>query len=205
MDTIIGIRCKDYVMVAASGTGAHYYIKITDDEDKILPIDSHKMMACVGENGARVNFSEYVRCNMRLNTIRQHGRKCTTDTVAHFMRNELAKSIRSRDGAYAVNALVAGYDLPLSEHDDMPPSTNLFYLDYLGTMQPVPYGAHGYGASFCVGLLDRKWRPDMTPQEGADLLQQCCDEVKRRIVFSNAHFVCRVVDKNGIQDLPNVR
>ena len=203
-ETIIGIKCNDYILVAASGLGSHYYIKITDKDDKMTLLDSHKLMACSGENGPRVNFTEYIKCNMQLNKVRQHGRIATTPAAAAFMRQTLAGALRSRDGAYGVNCLVAGYDKPVSEHDDTPAGTHLYYMDYLGTMQAVPYGAHGYGASFVVALLDRHWRPDLTAQEGLDLLQKCCDEVKKRIIISHHHFICRSVTETGIELLPQV-
>lgn len=32
---------------------------------------------------------------------------------------------------------------------------HLYWVDYLGTMTEVPFGAHGYGAYFGLSLLDR--------------------------------------------------
>lgn len=203
-ETIIAFKCNNFVLVSAAGLNAFYYIKITDFEDKITQLDSHKLVACSGENGPRVNFIEYIKCNIQLNTIRQHGRKSSTPAAASFMRNSLASALRSRDGAYACNSLLAGFDLPASEHDDIPAGAHLYYLDYLGTMQAVPFAAHGYGTTFVTAVLDRLWRPDLTEQEGLDLMQKCCDEVKKRVIISNAHFITKVVNKDGAQLVPSV-
>lgn len=35
------------------------------DEDKLVPVDSHKLFAISGEAGDRVNFSEYIIANVR--------------------------------------------------------------------------------------------------------------------------------------------
>lgn len=56
--------------------------------------------------------------------------------VANFVRGELAKSLRSRR-PYNVNLLLGGID-PITG------KPNLFWLDYLASLAPLPYAAHGY-------------------------------------------------------------
>lgn len=203
-DTAIGIRCNDFVLVAAAGLNAFYYIKITDSEDKITELNSHQMVACIGENGPRVNFTEYIKCNLTLNRMRQHGRMSSCFSTANYIRNELASAIRSRSGAYQVNCLFAGYDTPASSFDDAQQGAVLYYMDYLGTLQGVPYAAHGYGASFVTSILDQFWRPDLTEQQGLDLMQKCIDEVKRRVVISNAFFFVKAVTARGTEVITSV-
>lgn len=204
-ETIIAFKCRDFVLVAASGLSSHYYIKITDDEDKITTLDPHKMMVCSGENGPRVNFTEYIKANIQLNTVRQHGRRSSTPSTAAFIRQQLASSLRSRDGAYLVNSLLAGFDVKASEYDEEGGhGSYLYYLDYIGTLQEVNYGCHGYGGTFVTAILDQLWAPDLDPAAAMVLLQKCCDEVKKRIIISNTHFVCRVVSVKGIENLPQV-
>lgn len=38
---------------------------LLQDEDKLVPVDSHKLFAISGEAGDRVNFSEYIIANVR--------------------------------------------------------------------------------------------------------------------------------------------
>lgn len=47
-----------------------------------------------------------------------------------------------------MNLLVGGYDTASHE-------PHLYWVDYLGTMTEVPFGAHGYGSYFALSLLDR--------------------------------------------------
>lgn len=56
--------------------------------------------------------------------------------VANFVRGELARSLRSRK-PYTVNLLLGGMD-PISK------KPHLYWLDYLASLAPVPYAAHGY-------------------------------------------------------------
>lgn len=199
---LIGFRCKDFVMVAATGTAGHYYIKITDHDDSITPLDENKMLALGGEVGDRVNFSSVIKTHLASQRIKAHDRKCSTPAAASLIRTVLAQALRR--GPYQVNTLLAGYDGPLSEFDDAEPRGFLYYMDYLGTMDEVPFGAHGYGATFAMAILDEQWREDMTPQQGIDLMQKCIDEIRKRLVMANEHFTVKCVTATGIQVLDNV-
>ena len=56
--------------------------------------------------------------------------------TANFVRGELARALRSRK-PYTVNLLLGGYD----KITDKP---SLYWIDYLASLAPVPYAAHGY-------------------------------------------------------------
>lgn len=110
-------------------------------------------------------------------------------SAASWIRKELAESLRSRN-AYQVNLLLGGFDLPSSE-------PALYWIDYLGTLATVPFAAHGYGAFFAMSTLDRYHRPDMSLEEGLDLLRRCINELKQRFIVDLGTFTVRVVDRQG--------
>lgn len=56
--------------------------------------------------------------------------------VSSFVRGELARSLRSRS-PYTVNLLLGGVD-PVTQEP------SLYWIDYLASLAPVPYAAHGY-------------------------------------------------------------
>jgi 20S proteasome subunit beta 4 len=99
-----------------------------------------------GYTGDTVQFAEYIERNIRLAQIR-NTYALPPPSAASWIRRELADSLRSRS-PYAVNLLVAGYDLPTHE-------PKLYWIDYLGTMAAVPFAAHGYGSYFALSLLDK--------------------------------------------------
>lgn len=74
------------------------------DEDKVVPIDDHKVFAISGEAGDRVNFSEFVIANVRLYALR-NGMKLTTKAVANYTRNELAIALRKVGWAWVPRAV----------------------------------------------------------------------------------------------------
>ncbi|KAK2078338.1 hypothetical protein QBZ16_003178 [Prototheca wickerhamii] len=131
------------------------------DEDKVVPIDDHKVFAISGEAGDRVNFSEFVIANVRLYALR-NGVKLTTKAVANYTRNELAIALRK--SPYQTNLLLAGYD------EGTGPA--LYWLDYLATLHHTNVCGSGYGSYFVLSLFDRLWRPDMSQEEAFDLMKK---------------------------------
>lgn len=64
-------------------------------------------------------------------------------------------------------------------------------------MAAVPFAAHGYGAYFALSTLDRYHRPDMTLEEGLELLKRCVNELKQRFIVDLGTFTVRVIDRDG--------
>lgn len=144
MDHLIGLTGNGYALIAADRKVAHSIIAVKHDEDKILQLDSHKLLACAGELGDTKNFSEYIQKNMALYQLR-NGIKLSTHAAAHYTRSEIAQAIRS--APKMCNMIMVGHD------EDAGPS--LYHMDYIGGMHKMNFGAHGYGGYFALSLLDR--------------------------------------------------
>jgi 20S proteasome subunit beta 4 len=82
-----------------------------------------------------VQFAEYIQANAQLYSMRNET-DLSPSALAHFVRGELASSLRSRK-PYNVNLLLGGVD-PITQ------KPSLYWLDYLASLAPVPYAAHGY-------------------------------------------------------------
>ena len=81
-------------MVCSDTAAAHSIISIKQDEDKVVPLDSHKVFGIAGEAGDRVNFTEYIIANVKLYALK-NATELSTKSVAHFTRGEMAKALRS--------------------------------------------------------------------------------------------------------------
>ena len=93
MDFNIGIKGKDFVMVCSDTSAVTSVLMIKQDEDKILPMDSHKLFCISGEAGDRVQFSEFIIANLKLYKLR-NDTDLSTKAVANFTRGELATALR---------------------------------------------------------------------------------------------------------------
>lgn len=55
------------------------------------------------------------------------------------------------------------------------------------------------GSYFTLSMFDRMWHPDLTEPEALDMMEKGIEEVKKRLVVAPAHYIIKVVDKDGIR------
>lgn len=219
MDSAFGVTGKDWVILASDSTCVVSGILVQkSDEDKLYPIGDDKLLVCQGDDADRVHFCEFVQRNMALSALRD-SHKHTAHSVACFARNHLSESLRKQP--YNVNTLIAGVtEIPKMEinypiikditdngeedveivnddndDDDDEGCASLYRVDGYGSLQKLRYGAHGYGAYFTLGLMDRKWKKDMTFEEGLELIKACIWECQTRSVLHCPKFIVKAIRK----------
>lgn len=190
MDIILGIRVHDSVILATSKAVTRGISVLLDSDDKSRELSKHSLMTFTGEAGDTVQFAEYIQANIQLYAIRENY-ELSPQAVSSFVRQELAKSLRSRK-PYQVNVLIGGYDTKKE-------TPSLYQIDYLGTKVELPYAAHGYSGFYTFSLLDHHYRPDMTTEEGLKLLRLCIAELQKRMPVDFKGVIVKVVDKDGIK------
>lgn len=186
MECVFGLVGKDFALVVADSSAVHSILVHKSNEDKVMVLDSHKLMGASGEAGDRAQFTEFIQKNVSLYQFR-NGIPLTTSAAANFTRGELATALRK--SPYMVNIVLAGYD------KETGPS--LYFIDYIATLHKVDKAAFGYGAFFSLAMMDRHYRSDMTVEEAVDLVDQCILEIRSRLVVAPPNFVIKIVDKDG--------
>ncbi|XP_067003302.1 proteasome subunit beta type-2 [Anabrus simplex] len=194
MESLLGIACKDFVIVAADMMNIHSIMVMKDDEDKIYKVADRLIMGVCGEAGDTTQYAEYIAKNMQLYKMR-NGYELSPYAAANFTRGNLAEYLRTRS-PYNVNMLLAGYS------DEKGPQ--LYFLDYLASMHEMRFTSHGYGGMFSLSIMDRYYKRDMTVEEGYELLKKCVREIKKRFVVNLPNFTVKLVDKDGVKVLPPI-
>ncbi|CAM9370699.1 unnamed protein product [Heterosigma akashiwo] len=177
-------------MLAADANQGRSIIVYKSDYDKIMPLDSNKLLAQAGPNADTVNFGEYIQKNLALYEL-TNDLKLNTSATAHFIRRTLADALRK--GPYQTNLLLGGKD----EGKD----PELYWMDYLGAMHKLNFGAHGYGSSFTLSIFDSEWREGLSEAEGLEIIRHCIAELRTRFLISMPKFVCKIVDANGMREI----
>uniref|UniRef100_K3X2V0 Proteasome subunit beta n=1 Tax=Globisporangium ultimum (strain ATCC 200006 / CBS 805.95 / DAOM BR144) TaxID=431595 RepID=K3X2V0_GLOUD len=198
MDSIFGIVGKDFVIVAADAKVARSILVYKDDEDKTVDLDSHKVLVGSGPQSDRVGFSEYIQKNMKLYELR-NGVSLNGPATANYVRGELARFLRK--SPYQVNLLIGAVDEETTPEDKKQIVPSLHWIDYLGTLATVNFGAHGYGANFCLSIFDREWRPDLNVEEAHAILKKCRNELEQRFLVRNGKWLYKIIDANGVRVL----
>ena len=75
----------------------------------------------------------------------------------------------------------------------------LFWLDELGTLQDVPYAAHGIGSMFMHSILDDGYRSNLSRDEACILMRKCFAQLRQRYAVRAPHPPCfKCIDKDGV-------
>ncbi|KAK3606164.1 hypothetical protein CHS0354_010798 [Potamilus streckersoni] len=194
MECLIGLQGKDFVMVASDTTSARSIVSMKQDYDKMFKLSNNLLMLVTGEAGDTVQFAEFIAKNVQLYKMR-YGYDLSPHAAANFTRKNLADYLRSST-PYAVNLLIAGYDKT--------EGPALYYMDYLASLNKVPFAAHGYGSFFTLSIMDRHYTENITREEAAELLKKCINEIKKRFIVNMPTFKVRIVDKDGTHDQPDI-
>ena len=152
MDSVFGICGKDFTIVVEDCSINRSIFTLKHDEDKIMQLNKYKVMGCSGEQAERSQFSNMIMRNLQLMELRT-GHEPDVESTAQFIRHELATALRK--GPYQVNVIIGGYD-------KIDKRAKMYWMDYLGTLQQVNKGAHGYAGYFVNSVLDNNWTSDMT-------------------------------------------
>lgn len=189
MECIFGLVGDGFALIAADSSAVNSILVHKSNEDKIMVLDSHKLLGASGEAGDRAQFTEYIQKNVHLYQFR-NGIPLSTAAAANFTRGELATALRK--SPYFVNILLAGYD------KEVGPS--LYYIDYIATLHKLDKGAFGYGSYFSLSMMDRHYRNGMSLEQAIDLVDKCIIEIRSRLVVAPPNFVIKIVDQNGARE-----
>ena len=137
-----------------------------------------------------VNFTEYIEKNLQLYELRNEGTKLSIKAQANFCRAQLATALRK--GPYQVNVLLGGYDQQAE-------NASLYFLDYMGALQKVPYGCQGYASNFCLSIMDRECNKNMTEEQAIAVVQKCIHELHTRFLIAQHNFIIKAVDEKGVR------
>lgn len=132
----------------------------------------------------------YISKNLQLYELRHEGTKLSTKAQANFCRNELAVALRK--GPYQVSALLGGYDVTTG-------TPSLYYLDYMGTLQKIPFGAQGYSQYFTLSTMDREYREGLDEAAAIDIIGKSIHELQSRLVIKQSNYIIKVIDKDGVR------
>ncbi|ANQ10116.1 Proteasome subunit beta type [Plasmodium coatneyi] len=189
MDTLIGLKGKNFIILAADTYSVNSIIKLkNDDKTKFYDINGNKCLLLGGSIGDRIQFGEFIRKNVHLYQY-QNSTDLFVKSFAFFTRKNLAYYLRRNP--YEVNCLIAGYD-----NKD---GYQLYWCDYLSNMDAVNKGAHGYGAYLVNGILDKYYHENMSLDEALLIFKKCFEELKKRFLLTQINYELRIMTENKVE------
>ena len=224
---LVGLVGGDYAMIAADMNAGRSIMVFNQEADRIMEMDSHKLLGVCGDPADCVNEPEFFQKNLNLYALRNAEKKLSTHATANYMRGE--KSANLRKGMKQVDMLLCGFD----------EGKGLALLHRLPRRQKLNVAGHGYGGMSSTGArcaaprraaprrcaprrcsprrapppprslarpparesADAHWKEGMTEEEGMHLMKLCIAEINTRFMINMPNWVIKVVDKNGVRTL----
>ena len=190
--TILGIVCKDGVIMAADRRSTAGDMVMHKNIQKAIQVNDYLVMSGTGNASDIEMQKKIIAAQLRLKELKSRSRP-TVKQAANLIGTVTYQNIRQPSVITSiVGTLVAGFD------EDG--TTELYTVEPAGTAMKVEeYDANfGSGMPFVMGLLERQYHKDMTLDEGVQLAVEALKSSTQRDVGSGNGIDVFTISKKGI-------
>ncbi|KAF7683441.1 putative proteasome subunit beta type-4 [Astathelohania contejeani] len=187
MDSLIGIKGKDFVLIASDMASSSSVILIKDNEDKFYEINDQLILAYSGDQGDCFRTCAFVAEKIKFDTL-HNSITPTPKLVANVMQRCVHEALRKNP--LKTGCLVAGKDEK---------EFSLYAMDIYGAIYSDKYASVGYSSYFTYGILDQEYHSDLTQEEAINIIQKCVNVMKERFVLDLSKFMVKIVTNSGIE------
>ncbi len=186
--TTIGVVCKDGVILASDTRVTTGYFVAHKRGKKIYKIDNHLAMTIAGQVADAQRTVDILKANSQLYRL-SVGRPMPVGSAARLIANIL---FSSRLAPMVTQILIGGVD------DSGP---HIFSLDPFGSLTEEKCVATGSGSPIAYGVLEDKYREDVTINELLSVIVRAVDSAMKRDTASGDSFDIAIIDEKGYREL----
>lgn len=184
--TTIGVVCKDGVILASDTRVTMGYFVAHKQGKKVYKIDDYIGMTIAGSVADAQKVIDIITANAQLYRINLN-RRMSIASAARMTSNLLF----SARGLMA-QVLVGGVD-------DTGP--HVFNLDPFGSLVEDKMTATGSGSPLAIGVLEDKFKEDMTVEQALPVVARAVNAAMKRDVASGNNYNIIVIDPKGYREL----
>jgi proteasome beta subunit len=183
--TTCGLKVVGGVVLAADKRATMGNFIANRQARKVNNLMDHIWMTIAGGVADAQYLIDVMRAEGQLFEMKRK-RKIPVKALAHMLANML---FRNKQSPYEVGLIMGGYT-----NDEGPA---LFDLDALGSILPEDFTSVGSGSSFCIGVLEANWKPNLTPEEGKTLAIKALQAAIARDINTGNGVDVVVITKDG--------
>ncbi len=185
--TTIGMITKEGAVIAADKRATMGYLIAHKSVDKVLPITDSILMTTAGMVGDAQMLAKYLKAELELYEIRKD-KKITIKAASTLLSNIL----------YGNRFTVPFYvQLILAGKDDS--GYHIFSLSPDGSNLKDDYVSTGSGSVMAYGVLEDKYKKDMSLEEGISLAARALKSAMARDVASGNGIDIFTITEKGIE------
>jgi proteasome beta subunit len=186
--TTIGVVCKDGVILASDTRVTMGFYVAHKFGKKVYKIDEHLGMTIAGTVADAQRVVDILTATAQLYRINLN-RPMPVSSAARLVANLL---FSARYIPLATQVLVGGVDNT---------GPHVFNLDPFGSLTEEKSVSTGSGSPIAYGILEDKYREDMTVEELLPIVLKAVNAAMKRDVASGNSYNVTVIDKNGYREL----
>lgn len=195
--TTLGIVCKDCIVLAADTRATAGNLIVDPVVDKVVAVDKNMALTFSGSVSTIQILVQYLKSELNMMRIR-NGREITTHEGANLLRNWVYSVIRQPSVMPGIaHFLFAGADNYGIHLYDIFPDGSL--------TKEAKFKASGSGSTFVYGILENRFKENMSEEEGVRLAIDCVDSSIQRDNASGNGVTVFVVNKNGAKQVATKR
>lgn len=183
--TTIGFKFKDGVIIASERRATMGHVIAHSHVQKVYKIADNIGMTIAGLVGDAQLMVRYMQSEIALYSMKK-GSQITVNAAATLVANVI------RQGFY-LQLLVGGYDQT---------GGHVYSIDGAGGYIEDDYTVTGSGSSFAMGVLESRFKKDMSESAGVDLAITALNSAIRRDSASGDGMLISVIDKKGYREIP---
>ncbi len=191
--TILGIVCKDGVIMAADRQVTAGSIVMLKTKEKVVQINDYLVFSACGLAAASDRIKKILPAELKIKELRSKSRP-TIRQSANLLASIIYSTIRQPSMVPdEMGALIAGFN------EDG--TVELYSIDPAGSIKLVSdYDANfGSGMPFVLGLLERQYKKDLTLKEAVELAKEAIKSSTQRDVNSGFGIDIFTITKEGIK------
>ena len=191
--TVLGIVCKDGIVMAADRQVTAGNIVMNKNTPKVVKVNDYLVVSWTGGAADAQRLGKLIAAELRLKELKSRSRP-TIKQAASLTGSISYSSIRQPSMIpNIVGTLVAGVN------EDG--STELYTIEPAGGVYKVEdYDANfGSGMPYVLGLLERQYKKDMTIEQGVELAIEALKSSTQRDIGSGYGIDVYAITKDGIK------
>jgi len=180
--TVVGIVCKDGVIMAGDRRGTVGGLIYSKDMEKVMQLNDYLVFSGCGSGTEIQKVSQLVKAELRLKELKSKSRPTVRQSAS------LLSNIQVQASAF----LIAGFD----------EDGKVSLYDSLGGRfdEVKDYSASvGSGMPYVLGLLERQYKSGLTVKEGVELAKEALKSSTQRDEASGNGMDIFTITKDGIK------
>jgi len=184
--TIIGIVCKDAVVMGSESKATMGNLITSKDVKKIYEVDDHLAFSFAGGVGDGQYLLRVFKAETKIQKMR-NGREMTVRAASTMLANIM------RGTFFYAAPIISGYDKD---------GCHVYSSDMLGGLSKhKDFFSYGSGSPFALGVLEDSYHEGMTTEDGVNAVVRALEAAKARDIGSGFGNQIVKIDRDGYSDL----